>query len=147
MMACNVYQTVKKAEISKKEINKVVNFVFKKLKKNQGSVSINLVGDRKIRSMNKKYRGIDKSTDVLSFAIQEGKSFKNKENDWGDIFLCVPQIERQAKSFKIFYKQEFVRILIHGILHLIGFDHQTKSEAKKMFAWQEKLVKKLGNKS
>lgn len=106
-----------------------------------GELEINAVGDEKIKQLNKTYGGIGKVTDVLSFAWREDKVVKSGNNFLGQIYICYPQITRQAKKFKVPAKEEFARILIHGILHLLGYDHQEKKDAEKMFKLQEGLVK------
>ena len=63
-------------------------------------------------------------------------------HDRGDIFVCVPQIIRQSKQFGVTPKEECVRMLVHGVLHLLGYDHQTKHDADEMFSIQEGVVKK-----
>ena len=86
------------------------------------------------------YRGQKKPTDVLSFATLEGVSITKADNDIGDIFLCVPYIRKQALRFDVSYKQECTRMLIHGLLHLLGHDHIAPVQAKKMFGLQERLL-------
>ena len=98
-------------------------------------VSVHCIGDIKMTRLNKQYRGKAYPTDVLSFPLGEN-------NDIGDLFLCIPQIIRQAKQFGVSAKEECVRMLSHGTLHLIGYDHMTSEESKKMFDLQENIVKK-----
>jgi probable rRNA maturation factor len=78
---------------------------------------------------------------VLAFAMQEGK--KMDSEDLGDIFISVAQVQRQAKRQKISFPEEFARVLIHGVLHLNGYDHATKKEENIMFPLQEKIVKQM----
>jgi len=93
--------------------------------------------------MNFQYRGKDRTTDVLSFGLYEGESSRAQGNELGDIFICVPQIIRQARRFSVSTKEEFIRMLVHGILHLLGYDHETSSDATRMFELQEKLLIQL----
>jgi len=83
-----------------------------------------------MRQLNRQHRGLDRATDVLSFSL-------------GDIFLCPSYIRRQARRFGVSYQEECTRTLIHGILHLTGYDHATQRQAKKMFGLQEKLLQEL----
>lgn len=103
-----------------------------------GELEINIVGDKAIKDLNFRYRGKNKVTDVLSFAWQEDKKVRTKY--LGQIYICYPQIERQAKEFKVKPREEFVRMLAHGFLHIIGYDHIKKKEAEKMFKIQEAIV-------
>ena len=106
-----------------------------------GELEINIVGDAEIKDLNFRYRGKNKATDVLSFAWQEDKLIKS--SNLGQIYICYPQIERQAKEFKVAVKEEFVRMLAHGFLHIIGYNHEKKKDAEKMFKIQEEIVSKF----
>jgi len=101
---------------------------------------LGVVGERLITSLNRKYRKKNKSTDVLSFSSKEGFGVED-DSDWGDIFICVPIVEKQAKEQKISFKEECLRMIIHGVLHLAGYDHITKKEEKEMFGLQEKILR------
>ena len=120
------------------KVDKVVQHVAEKIKKIKGIIEIRIVGEQKIKSINNSYRGVNSSTDVLSFAWQEDDSFKS--DYLGQIFICYPIIKKQAKAFEVNEKEEFIRMLIHGLLHLVGFDHIEKKDAKKMFTIQEQLL-------
>ncbi len=108
----------------------------KDLKKQLGIV---LVGNEEIRRLNRKYRGKNKITDVLSFATDEkGGPFL------GDIVLCVPRIQKQARQHQLHDVEEFSYLLLHGLLHLLGYDHEkSAAEEKKMFRLQDKLFADL----
>lgn len=141
-MDCVVNKTIKNLTVSQNFLSDIVLTVLKHEKKDHYSLSVNLVGEKKIRTLNKLYRQIDKVTDVLSFAIADGYKIMVGD-DLGDIFVCVPQIKRQAKANNISFKEELVRMLIHGCLHLLGYDHVKMEGQKKMFALQEKLLKQV----
>lgn len=141
-MECTVFKTVKGELLSENKIKKIVFAVLKQIK-NDGEISVHIVGDKKIRDLNKNYRGKDKVTDVISFAVKEGAEMDMGEKDLGDIFICLPQILRQAKENNISAYEEMVRMLVHGVLHILGFDHVKEDEAKKMFGLQEKFVKEM----
>ena len=138
-MECSIYQTVKHVGVQKKQIKNTVFFVLRKQKKQKSEVSVHLVGDKRMHTLNRAFRGKDKTTDVLSFATQEGVHMFDT-GDLGDIFLSIPQIKRQARRFGVLYKEELFRMLIHGVLHILGYDHKTKSEASEMFGLQEKYL-------
>ena len=142
-MSFNLFKTVGRFSPGEKKIKNIINSTLKALRKQDHELSLHLVGDKRMLSLNKKFLGINKTTDVLAFAAQEGATTPNR--DLGDIFVSIPQIKRQARSAAISYKEEFARILVHGLLHLLGFDHYTKRQEKEMFGLQERLVKKLKN--
>lgn len=105
-------------------------------KKIQGEVEVNIVGDKLMKEINRKYRGKDITTDVLSFAWRE---IGDRDN-LGQIFISYPQIKKQAKEYGVPIKEEFTRMLAHGLLHLVGYEHLNKKDAAKMFVLQEKIV-------
>lgn len=119
------------------KIQKVFNQI-EKVTKAKGSVEVSIVGDKEIKDLNFRYRGLKKVTDVLSFAWQEDKIIKT--DSLGQIYICYPQIVRQAKTFAVKPEEEFVRMLAHGFLHIIGHDHGKKKEAEVMFGLQEDVV-------
>ncbi len=113
-----------------------------KLTRAQGKdLSLVLVGEQRMRSINHQWRKQDQVTDVLSFSWAEKKP---KGVVSGEIFICPRQIARQAKATREDFQVELTRILVHGILHLLGYDHeQNKVEAELMLEKQEQLLKKL----
>lgn len=142
-MECTIYTTVRRIGVPNARVRDLASYVLQQLKKD-GTISIHFVGDKKIRQLNRQYRGKDKVTDVLSFAMQEGGMFYDKREpgdiDWGDIFICVPQIHRQAKKFAVTYREELYRMAVHGILHVLGYDHEQERDARVMFPLQDRLV-------
>ncbi|KKR34712.1 MAG: putative rRNA maturation factor [Candidatus Magasanikbacteria bacterium GW2011_GWA2_40_10] len=118
-------------------IKKVFNIISSRIKIS-GELEINIVGEKEIKDLNFRYRKKNKVTDVLSFAWQEDSVVKTK--NLGQIYICYPQIERQAKEFKVLVEEEFVRMLTHGFLHIIGYNHEKNKDAKKMFKIQEEVV-------
>ena len=141
-MSCEIYTTVKHIGLPKKTIRDISFFVLQYLRID-GDISIHFIGDKKMRTLNRVYRKKDYTTDVISFAITE-TAFPGVHNaqDLGDIFIATHQINRQARKNGISYKEELIRMLVHGILHLAGYDHIKKKDAKIMLPLQEKLVTK-----
>lgn len=142
-MECTLFKTVKKIGISERQIQGVVLFVLESLKKKNAAVSIHCIGDSQMRRLNRVHRGKDNVTDVLSFAMQEGEVMagkKGEDTDWGDVFICIPQIKRQAKEYGVSFKEELFRMTVHGVLHLLGYDHEVEKDAKKMFSLQDAMV-------
>lgn len=113
---------------------KIIKKAFKQVKSKQ-SIQVIFVMEEEIKRLNNTYRSIDSVTDVLSFPSDEEKSH-------GDIFICVKRAYEQAKEYGHSSLREFAFLAVHGYLHLIGFDHQTKEEEKIMFKLQEEILRK-----
>lgn len=94
------------------------------------SLSILLTTNEAVRELNLAYRKLDKTTDVLSFAALEGPTLVGSEASLGDIVIALPLAAVQARRYRTTYEQELLRLLIHGILHLLGYDHVKVSPAK-----------------
>ncbi len=111
-------------------------------------VSILLIGDKRMRGMNRNYRGIDRTTDVLSFSQLEGLSLQNGTADLGDIVISPAQARRQAAERGASLEQEITVLLIHGLLHLIGYDHEINEYQHRKMREKEKellhALKKMG---
>ena len=124
---------------TEKKVKKIIDIAAKAVAA-VGEVEVNIIGEKLIKKLNLKYRGINRVTDVLSFAWKEDKLIKTES--LGEIYLCYKKIKNQAKEFNVTPREEFVRILTHGFLHLLGCDHQTKNQAQRMFSLQENIVRK-----
>jgi rRNA maturation RNase YbeY len=106
----------------------------------QGDVTVVLTGDRRIRELNRTYRGIDRATDVLSFDIGDGLG---RGEPLGDIVISVETARRQAREYGATLRTEVARLVVHGTLHLCGYDHQKPREAARMHGLTRRLVAKL----
>lgn len=107
-------------------------------KRIKGTVEVAMVGDAEIKKLNRIWRGKNQPTDVLSFSWNDEK--KVGGDLLGQIIISYPRIRAQAAEYKISVKDEFIRMLTHGLLHLVGYDHVKEKEAKKMFKLQEKIL-------
>ncbi len=97
-----------------------------------------------MRSLNRRYRGIDRTTDVLSFSFREGAFGDLRPDALGDIVVSVPQAERQAREAGHSLVREIEILLIHGLLHLLGYDHERgPSEARRMRRREMQFLKRL----
>jgi probable rRNA maturation factor len=116
----------------------------------KASLGVMLVSDRSMRTLNHAYRGIDRTTDVLSFSQLEGKLSQDHSPELGDIVISPAQALRQAGERGGTLDSEMDALLIHGLLHLIGYDHEKNSyQARKMRAMEKELlvaVKKVDKK-
>ena len=107
--------------------------------------SVIFVNEKEIQEINKEYRGIDKVTDVISFALEDNSNIVyNNIRVLGDIYICIPRMLEQASSYGHSLKRELSFLTVHGLLHLLGYDHMEKEDEEKMFALQELILNEEG---
>lgn len=105
-----------------------------------------IINNEEIHKINKEYRGIDRPTDVISFALEDYKDIKY-ENDYrvlGDIYISIDKVSEQAKEYGHSEKRELAFLAVHGLLHLLGYDHMEKEDEKVMFSKQELILDGYG---
>ena len=130
-------------KITKKFVKQIVQKILKELQLDNVEISITLTDNETIRRINKQWRKKDKPTDVLSFPIDE-KPPGYKYKILGDVVISLPFAKKQAEEIGISYEEEVIRLLTHGILHLLGYDHEVcPAEAKRMFDLQDKILDKI----
>lgn len=105
-------------------------------------VSCVLVDDERIHEINREYRHIDRSTDVISFAMEDNDQFyvEGMPRTLGDIFISVDHAKKQAEEYGHSLRREMCFLFTHGILHLLGYDHMTDEQEKEMFGLQDKIL-------
>ena len=135
---------VVKSPLPAPAVKRVIQKAARLEPKVQGRVDVTIVGKTKMQALNKRWRGFNKPTDVLSFAWSEDLTYRG--DSLGEIYLCPAVLKPQAKRFKVTYKEEFTRLLIHGLLHLVGYDHDSDTKAAKMCALQERVLSLRGAK-
>ena len=106
------------------------------------ALSLIVCGPLTIKRINREYRNIDKVTDVISFALLDSGEDAEYEDEieLGDIFINRDRVYAQAAEYGHSAKREFVFLFVHGLLHLLGYDHMEKEDERKMFALQKKIV-------
>ncbi len=113
-----------------------------------GEVSITLTNNDYIHELNREYRGIDRPTDVLSFALNESEEPEvtggSNINVLGDLVISVERAEEQAKDFGHSVKREMAFLTVHGMLHLLGYDHMEEADRLEMEKEQRFVMEKLG---
>ncbi len=128
-----------------KTLNKFVEFCLEYLNLDNVIFNIIIVDKEKIQEINKIYRNIDRVTDVISFALEDDTSFiKTKFRVLGDIYICLDKAIEQAKEYGHSLKREISFLTIHGLLHLLGYDHMSEEEEKEMFGLQEMILNEYG---
>lgn len=123
----------------------ILNKVLKKALKMEGVKSsiftIILIDDEKMHELNLKYRKIDRSTDVLSFAFEDNNKISYNIRHLGEIFISIPRMKEQAYEYGHSQTRELAFLAVHGLLHLLGYDHtKSKEEEKIMFTKQELIL-------
>lgn len=110
-------------------------------------VSVMLVDDASIHSLNLQYRNVDRATDVLSFAMMEGEDFPELEDidavPLGDIVISLERAREQAEEYGHSFEREVAFLAVHGMCHLLGYDHQTESDRIQMREKEESVLMRL----
>jgi probable rRNA maturation factor len=121
--------------------------VLEEIKRKNWELSILLCGDKTITKLNAQYRNMNEPTDILSFNLGETVQEGNKTVYLpGDIVISLDTLRENAKYFKTSEDEELRRLLIHGILHLDGMNHETNGQSEPMLVLQEEILKKLEDK-
>lgn len=120
--------------MSKKAVHRTVSFVLKKEKVSIGKISLVFVDDNAIKKINTKYLGHRRSTDVITFPI-EVLPFLEAE-----IYINVKQARRQARQYRVSIANELTRLIVHGVLHAVGYDDRRTNQRKEMIDLQERYV-------
>ena len=134
-------------------IKKVVEECFKteNLVDSKMYINIILTTSENIKEYNKKYRNIDKETDVLSFPMFEKDELKEKINNkdfqtidvLGDMIISIPKVEEQAKEYGHSFERELAYMVVHSFYHLMGYDHMVEEDKTEMRAKEENILNKL----
>jgi metalloprotein, YbeY family len=131
----------------KKETDKLYEllaFALKREKLDNVEFNVIFVDSNTIHDINKTYRNVDRVTDVISFALEDNKTIELDHRLLGDIYICVERAEEQAKEYGHSFLRELAFLTIHGLLHLLGYDHMEKEEEKIMFQKQEDILNEFG---
>jgi len=127
-----------KVDIPERKIKEIIKFVLKEMEKDNSELSLVLCNNDYIHFYNKEYRNKDYPTDVLSFVDGERMG---KITYLGDIIISIDKVKSQSEEYGVSFEEEFSRLLVHGILHLLGYDHEASEEDEKvMMSIQDKLV-------
>ena len=121
-------------------LNGVINRTLNTLNVNNAIFSIIFVTPEEIQKLNSEYRKIDLVTDVISFALEDDEDKILDLRILGDIYICIDKMLEQAKEYGHSNKRELSFLTVHGLLHLLGYDHQTVEEEKEMFGLQDKIL-------
>ncbi len=135
-------EEIKELEI----VEKVLYSAMEKEKLEDTSFNLIIVDNNYIHELNKNYRGIDRETDVITFALEDEDSLVVGENVriLGDIYISIDRARSQAVDYGHSFLRELSFLAVHGFYHLLGYDHQTKEEEEVMFGKQEEVLSSYG---
>lgn len=128
------------------EEKKIIEYALKHENLENVEFNVIFVDGKTIRKINKEYRNIDRETDVISFALEDGEDNISFEFGrlLGDIYICVDKMKEQAKQYGHSLLREQGFLTVHGLLHLLGYDHMTKEDEEIMFKKQELILDDYG---
>lgn len=123
------------------KLREYITYVVGKLKLEKCEFNIIIVDNKRIHEINKEYRGIDRETDVISFALEDNMDIQYTDfRLLGDIYISIDKCYMQASEYGHSREREICFLATHGILHLLGYDHMEPDDEKEMFELQNKLL-------
>lgn len=127
------------------DLKDLLEYALKKIKITNVEFNVIFIDNNRIKEINKEYRNIDKETDVISFALEDiDKSMFEGKRLLGDIYISYEKSKEQAIEYNHSLKREISFLSIHGLLHLLGYDHMIKEEEIVMFKLQEDILNEYG---
>lgn len=127
------------------DLKKVIDKALEIEKVNNVEFNIIIVDNDRIHEINREYRNKDMPTDVISFALEDDEVFPNLEvRVLGDIYISLDKVYEQSKSYGHSFFRELSFLTVHGILHLLGYDHMNEVDEKEMFSRQELILNEAG---
>ena len=127
-------------------VEKVLYSAMDKEELEDTAFNLIIVDNEYIHELNKNYRGIDRETDVITFALEDEDSLVVGDNEriLGDIYISIDRARSQAVDYGHSFLRELSFLAVHGFYHLLGYDHQTEEEEKIMFGKQEEVLSSYG---
>lgn len=124
-------------------ITRFIHSVLQTMQIDGWDLSVVLCGDQQMQNLNREFRDRDETTDVLSFSQLEGVNPPPNSSAAlyaGDVVVCLPHARRNALQFEVDFEEELKRLIVHGVLHLAGFDHSDNSAVQPMLSEQERIL-------
>ena len=137
-------ETNKNLDDELKLINDVLLHGLKKLNIDNVEFNVIIVDNEYIHKLNREYRNIDRETDVITFALEDDKTFNPEERVLGDVYISIEKAISQSEEYGHSLKREISFLAVHGLLHLLGYDHMEKDEEEVMFKLQEEILDEMG---
>ena len=127
-----------------KIVRKVLEHASKKLKLDEVIFNIIIVDNSYINKLNKEYRNVDRETEVITFDLEDDKTFNPEIRILGDIYISIDKARSQSIDYGHSLLRELSFLAVHGFLHLLGYDHMNKEEEEVMFKLQEDILDEMG---
>lgn len=137
-------ETEEKIDKELEIVKEVLTHGIKKLDVGDVIFNIIIVHNDYIHELNKNYRGIDRETDVITFALFDDKTFNPEEKILGDVYISIDKAKSQSEEYGHSFLRELCFLAVHGMLHLLGYDHMKKEEEEVMFKLQEEILDEMG---
>ena len=125
-------------------IKKVLEHGIKKLELGEVGFNIIIVNNDYIHELNRDYRNIDRETDVITFALEDDKTFDIPFRILGDVYISIDKAKSQSAEYGHSLERELCFLAVHGFLHLLGYDHMNADDEKRMFGLQEEILDEMG---
>lgn len=143
------FEIINKLDVKIDELEECKNFLefaSNKLDLSNSVFNVIIIDNAEIHEINKTYRGIDRETDVISFALEDDDTFIELPDIriLGDIYISLDKAREQASNYNHSLKRELSFLMIHGLLHLLGYDHMNKDDEEIMFKLQKELLDEYG---
>lgn len=136
--------TEENIEEEMKTLKDLMQFAIEREDLKNVEFNIIFVDNERIHEMNREYRGIDRETDVISFALEDKKTIELPVRLLGDIYISIEKARGQAEEYGHSFLREICFLAVHGFYHLLGYDHMTKEEEVIMFQKQEEVLNLFG---
>lgn len=136
--------TEEKIDEEIKILKNLIKFAMKHENLKNVEFNIVFVDNKRIHEINREYRGIDRETDVISFALEDSKTIELPIRLLGDIYISLEKARGQAEEYGHSFLREICFLAIHGFYHLLGYDHLTEEDERVMFQKQEEVLELFG---
>ena len=141
-MPVHMQSFVRSVTFDRAGLDRLARAILSEVGETSAELGILFVGDQRMRGFNRQYRGKDRTTDVLAFAMREGPH--SSEILLGDVVIAVPTAARQARQGQRSLEEELTVLLVHGVLHLCGYDHErSEKEARRMHRRERMILQSL----
>ena len=146
VVVLNTYELINLMDYDIEEldtVDKVINYTLKRENISNAIFNVIIVDNKRIREINREYRKIDRETDVISFALEDNLNIELPVRMLGDIYISIDKAREQALSYNHSLERELSFLAVHGLLHLLGYDHMNEEDEKIMFSRQEMILNEL----